>query len=133
MMGARFLNCFGNSLRLYSKNFSGHVIIGAKESKGLEVKHLDEYRIVYKNHARIRMIQRNISEDEIVHTIKCGTIIKEYPDDTPFPSVLLLCWYGVRPVHVVVAIDNVEKIQFIVIAYEPNPDEWEENFKRRKR
>jgi len=78
------------------------------------------------------MIQRNISEDEIVHTIKCGTIIKEYLDDTPFPSVLLLCWYGARPLHVVVAVDHVEKIHFVVTTYEPNSDEWEDNFKRRK-
>jgi len=93
---------------------------------------LDEYRIVYKNHVRIRMIQRNISEEEVVHTIRWGAIIKEYPDDTPYSSILLLCWYGVRPLHVVVAIDNLEKIQFIVTAYEPNSDEWEDDFKRRK-
>jgi hypothetical protein len=78
------------------------------------------------------MIQRNISEGEIVHTIKYGAIIKEYPDDTPFPSILLLCWYGIRPLHVVIAIDNVEKILFIVTTYEPNSDEWEDNFRRRK-
>jgi hypothetical protein len=96
------------------------------------VECLDEYHIVYKNHARIRMIQRNISEDEVVHAIRWGVIIKQYADDTPYPSILLLCWYGKRPLHVVVAIDHVEKVHFIVTTYEPNSDEWEDDFKRRR-
>jgi len=78
------------------------------------------------------MHQRNICEEEIVHTIKFGIVIKKYLDDTPYPSTLLLCWYGERPLHVVIATDEVEKLQFIVTAYEPNPHEWEDDFKRRK-
>jgi len=52
---------------------------------------LDEYRIVYTDHASDMMRERRISEEEIFHVITYGIVIKEYLDDIPYPSVLLLC------------------------------------------
>jgi hypothetical protein len=59
--------------------------------------------------------------------------VEDYPDDTPYPSRLVLGWSSSRPIHVVVA-DNVDEQENIVITvYEPDLLEWEPDFKRRKK
>lgn len=89
-------------------------------------------RSVFRVHAIQRMYQRNISEQEVRHAIDTGQTVEDYPDDTPYPSRLVLGWSGQRPIHVVVA-NNVDDQENIVItAYEPDPTEWEPDFKRRK-
>jgi len=89
-------------------------------------------RLVFRVHAIQRMYQRVISEAEVRHAIATGETVEDYPDDTPYPSRLVLGWNGRRPIHVVVA-DNVDEEENIVITvYEPDPLEWEPDFKRRK-
>jgi hypothetical protein len=79
------------------------------------------------------MYQRAISEVEVRYVIETGETVEDYPDDTPYPSRLVLGWSDSRPIHVVVA-DNVDDQENIVITvYEPDLTEWERDFKRRKR
>ena len=90
-------------------------------------------RLVFRVHAIQRMYQRGVSEAEVRHVISTGEMIEEYPDDTPYPSRLVLGWYGSRPLHVVVA-DNVDDQENVVITvYEPDPNEWEPDWKRRRK
>lgn len=65
--------------------------------------------------------------------MSCGEVIADYPDDTPYPSKLLLGWVDDRPIHVVLAIDGAGSRGFIVTAYEPEASLWDETFRRRKR
>lgn len=59
--------------------------------------------------------------------------IEAYPEDTPYPSHLVLGWCRGRPIHVVVA-DNAETQETIVITvYEPDPRQWEPGFRQRRR
>jgi Domain of unknown function (DUF4258) len=60
-------------------------------------------RLVFRVHAVQRMYQRDISEVVVRHVIATGETIEDYPDDTPYPSRLVLGWNGRRPIHVVVA------------------------------
>jgi hypothetical protein len=71
-------------------------------------------RLVDRVHAIQRMVQRAISEIEARHVIATGEIVEDYPNDTPYPSRLVLGWSGRRPIHVVVA-DNVDDQENIVI------------------
>jgi hypothetical protein len=88
--------------------------------------------LVFRVHAIQRMFQRRLSVDDIHHVLASGEVIEDYPDDTPYPSRLVLGWRGARPIHVVVA-DNAETKETIVItAYEPDPAQWEPGFRRRK-
>ena len=48
------------------------------------------------------------------------------PNDTPYPSRLLLGWAGTRPIHVVAAHSNREII--IITVYEPDPVLWQPGF-----
>ncbi len=97
---------------------------------------MEEYRIpprlVFRVHAVAHMFDRGIIEGEVRETLACGQTIERYPDDTPYPSRLVLGWRAGRPIHVVVA-DNAEHNEMIVITvYEPDPALWEAGFTRRK-
>ena len=89
-------------------------------------------RLVFRVHAVRRMAERNISVDDVRHVLDTGEVIEDYLNDLPYPSRLVLGWRELRPLHVVAA-SNVEDQETIVItAYEPDPDEWQGGFRRRR-
>ena len=89
-------------------------------------------RLVFRIHAIQRMFQRRINIEDVQHILKTGEVIEEYPDDTPYPSRLVLGWSGTRPLHVVVGDNNEDKETIVITVYEPGSNEWEHGFKRRK-
>ncbi len=90
-------------------------------------------KIVFRIHALQRMFERRISEEDARAVIESGEVIEDYPDDKPYPSQLLLGRRDARPIHIVVA-RNVEDGETVVITvYEPDPKQWEADFKRRKK
>jgi hypothetical protein len=93
---------------------------------------MDGYQVVYKQHAFIRMIQRKISKEEVLRALAEGETIRLYPDDTPYPSELILHWSGPRPLHVVVATNVARQEKIVVTVYEPNLNRWEDGFRRKK-
>ena len=84
-------------------------------------------------HATQRMLERNISMEEIEQVVESGEVIEDYPDDEPFPSRLILGVPQNRPLHVVAADETDSDITHVITAYQPNPGQWEDDFKRRKR
>jgi hypothetical protein len=90
------------------------------------------YRLIFRVHAIRRMFQRRISDQEVRHVIETGDTIEAYPEDSPYPSRLVLGWYGSRPLHVVVADNDVDQETIVITVYEPNRDQWEEGFRRRR-
>jgi hypothetical protein len=90
-------------------------------------------RVVFRVHAIQRMYQRVISEVEVRHVIVTGELVEDYPDDIPYPSRLVLGWSGDRPIHVVVADNADDQENIVVTVYEPEPTEWEADFKRRRK
>ncbi|WP_252507568.1 DUF4258 domain-containing protein [Treponema denticola] len=47
-------------------------------------------KYLFSGHVFKRMAERGFSPDTIKNIIKNGVIIKEYPDDTPYPSRLMI-------------------------------------------
>ncbi len=86
--------------------------------------------MVLTQHSRKRFAERGIRVDDIVFALKTGQIIEQYPDDTPFPSCLILGYSGERALHVVVSIDK--ELIYIITAYAPSPEKWEADFKARR-
>lgn len=87
--------------------------------------------IIMTAHVIKRCKERNIDSESIINVIMYGEIIKQYEDDKPFLSCLLLGMsINDRYLHVVVASDNINL--HIITAYYPNTDEWEPDFKTRK-
>jgi len=85
---------------------------------------------IYRTHAIERMAQRDVSTDEVRDVVTDGETIEEYPDDTPYPSRLVVGWSGDRPLHVVVADDEDRRI--VMTVYEPDPDRWSDDFRTRE-
>ncbi len=88
--------------------------------------------VKFSGHAVSQMFQRRISKDEVHDLINECQVIKDYPDDRPYPSKLLLGFPKGRPLHVVLAYDSAHETCIIVTTYEPNPDLWDENYKSRR-
>jgi len=77
------------------------------------------------------MDQRGIFVDDVLFTIMNGIVIEDYPEDKPYPSCLVLCSnVNGRPIHVVVSTDDT--MIFLITAYVPNPEKWNEDFTKRK-
>jgi hypothetical protein len=88
-------------------------------------------QIIYRNHALLRMMQRGVSPDEIRLVIENGEVIESYPDDQPYPSMLVLGWLHSRALHVVVAQNSSADEMVVITVYEPAPDRWLPGFRRR--
>ena len=97
-----------------------------------EVKKLCESTALrWTNHVLIRLLQRNILTDDVVCALFNGEIIEQYPTDYPYPSCLILgTANGNRSLHVVCGLGDGEL--WLITAYYPNSDEWEQDFKSRK-
>jgi hypothetical protein len=88
-----------------------------------------EYRI----HAVRRMFSRDIYEDDVETVLENGEIIERYDKDFPLPSFLINGLTSERkPLHVVAAINHIEKIIVIITAYEPDKSKWSSDFSRRR-
>lgn len=75
------------------------------------------------------MIQRGITVDEVIKVAENGEIIANYPSDKPYPSCLVLYFADSRPIHVVIAIDDLTNNCIIITSYQPNPLLWDTSFK----
>jgi Domain of unknown function (DUF4258) len=87
-------------------------------------------RVLFNRHAITRMFERFISGPQVRKVLQTGEIIEDYPDDTPFPSRLVLGFVENRPLHVVVA-EN-DSTCHIITVYAPELTIWEPDFKTRR-
>ena len=79
----------------------------------------------------VRMYERNIKYSDIKLAIMKGEIIEEYPNELPYPCVLILGYdMTSNPLHVVVGVGdwNIE----IVTVYRPSLERWDVDYKTRK-
>lgn len=95
-------------------------------------KYPDYRHLIFRIHALRQMFQRRISDSDIRELLRIGIIIEEYPDDTPYPSCLVSGMVNSRPLHVVMAYNNVDHEAIVITAYEPDPESWSDNYTRRK-
>ena len=88
-----------------------------------------KYVIAFTHTEKLR--QRRIKAWDIEEAIKTGTIIEEYPHDPRGASCLILGLVAHRPLHVLCGrLDAAEVL--IITAYEPDPEEWEDDWRTRK-
>jgi len=90
-----------------------------------------DVNIAITKHAKNRLSERGISIEDIKNAIKTGEVIRQYEDDKPFPSCLLLgSSMKNEQIHVVASTN--EGYLYIITAYYPNDDEWDQDLKTRK-
>jgi len=93
---------------------------------------MNQRRFVYRVHAVRRMFERGITPNEVANAIESGEVIEEYPTDSPFPSRLILGLVSGRALYVVAADDDQSDLTYVVTVYEPDPDQWTADLRRRK-
>lgn len=82
-------------------------------------------------HSLERLLKRGISQDDVIQAIISGEIIEQYPDDYPHPSCLLLGTTSTgEAIHVVCGRGDNEA--WIITAYHPDPEKWEDDLKTRR-
>lgn len=94
---------------------------------------MDSSAVRFTRHAFERLFEREVHPDAVIRVIRDGEVIASYPDDLPFPSVLILGFEGGNPLHVVVARDPNNGVCFVVTLYPPDPELWSDDFRTRRR
>lgn len=90
-------------------------------------------KILFLPHAVRQMAQpeRMISTTDIKEVISSGEVIEDYLDDARGHSCLMLAFVNDRALHVVCA--PKDDYLVIITAYLPSDQEWEDNYRKRKK
>lgn len=88
--------------------------------------------VQFSRHAMDQIFRRAIPPKAVTHVIKAGEIIKEYSDDTPYPSALVLGFWESEPIHVVVAQEAASRGCHVVTVYRPDSKIWSHDYKTRR-
>jgi len=95
-------------------------------------KYVENSSLRWTSHILERLFQRNIRLDDVKIVLMNCEIIEQYPNDYPFPSCLVLGYTKAgRVLHVVCGSNGVEL--WLITAYFPNPNEWSDDFKQRRK
>lgn len=95
---------------------------------------VQQNRFRISQHATIRRIERGISIGELKRVLLNGEVIERNPKDTPYPSFLVLGWLrSGDPLHVKCSRGTKEPKLRIVTLYEPSDEEWEKDYRIRKK
>lgn len=78
----------------------------------------------------MRLEKRHITRDEILNAVASYEIVEAYPEDKYLPSYLIV---AADSFHILFATDVANDNVRIVTAYRPDPDEWEPDFRRRRK
>lgn len=89
-------------------------------------------KIIYTAHVLTQMFKRDISREDIKHVIRTGVIIKEYPEDKPYSSFLILGYRENRPLHIVYSVNELGN-KIIITAYQPDSSIWNHSFNVKKK
>lgn len=90
-----------------------------------------ENKIIYTAHVLNQMFKRDISRDDIKYILETGIVIREYSEDKPYPSYLILGYREKRPLHIVYSVNKIgDKI--IITAYQPDKEIWNQAFNIKK-
>lgn len=91
--------------------------------------------VLYTTHARQEMLGEElgvIGDSEVFEAIQKGDIIETYPDDEPYPSVLVLGKTSQgRSIHIVCAYSELDQLAIVITVYEPDPSRWIDGRTRR--
>lgn len=88
-------------------------------------------RVRWTYHVMMRLQQRSLSMDMLLHACQSLEIVETYPDDKYLPSYLLRCEWDETVFHAHIATDVSGENIRVVTMYMPHPDEWEDGFRRR--
>lgn len=89
-------------------------------------------KIFWRKHALIRMMERDISRNDVFNAISNGKILETYPDIKPYPGYLIFGQFDGKMLHVVISWDEDANGVYVITVYVPDTDHFQENGKTRK-
>ena len=92
---------------------------------------IESGRVRWRSHALERLLARNLTRSEVFAAVGAGTVIARYADDRPFPSVLVAA-NDPGSLHVVMAFDRTTGYAYVITAYRPDSEHFEEDGKTRR-
>lgn len=92
-----------------------------------------EGRIQWRRHALERMMERGISRERVKAVLMHGEVVASYQDDSPFPRLLIDGRLEDDVLHVVVAFDGIESCCYVITAYRPDLEHFENDLKTRRK
>lgn len=97
-------------------------------------EHLKSGKYEFSFHAFKRTVERNIRESEIREIAENAEIIEDYPEDKYAPSCLVLGFTQLGgPVHIqVTRIETGEDLIKIITIYQPDEEEWINDYSARR-
>lgn len=87
---------------------------------------------VVTEHARIRLIERGITLDDVICCTANGEIIEQYENDKPLPSCLIL-GMAIRGRFIHTVISHDDDFIYLITAYYPDEQRWNSVFKTRRK
>jgi hypothetical protein len=94
---------------------------------------VNEGLILWTYHINMRMKNRFVSRQMIIESVRNYEIIESYPDDKYLPSYLVYSSFQQAIFHVLFGVDVENTNIRVITAYRPNPNEWSQDFKRRRK
>lgn len=99
--------------------------------KDLQALALDIDKFKLTKHTTKRFKERSIKLSYVRNALLNGEIIEQYPNDYPCPSCLVLGFLNdSTPIHACIGLGD--GVLWVITAYFPNINEWENDFKTRK-
>ena len=92
---------------------------------------INEGKLRWTNHIAIRLLQRNITQEDVEMALLNGEIIENYEDDYPYPNCLILGMNKSNE-HLHIVCGSNETELWLITAYYPDRSEWENDLKTRK-
>ena len=92
-----------------------------------------EGQVEWRQHALVRLLERNISMEDVEKIVEKGDIIEQYHPSGGLPSCLIFGKVEDKVYHVVIAWNELEKMAYVVTVYTPNLKHFEEDLKTRRK
>ena len=90
-----------------------------------------ENNVAITHHASLRLLERGITLSDIIEVINNGEIIRQYEDDKPYPSCLVL-GKGKAGISIHTVVSHDGKIMYVITGYYPDPNIWYGNLRVKK-
>ena len=82
-------------------------------------------RVRMTAHARREAEADRLTLEQIYTAVVRGEIVEDYPNDTPYPSCLILGYtLAGQPVHTVWAYNTENQFAVLIAVYRPDPNLW---------
>jgi len=92
-------------------------------------------KVFWSRHAVTELVADDLTRHQIEWALQECELIEDYPVlHRPLPDCLVLGWLTPgEPLHAVIAIDEERGRIFMVTVYRPSEEEWEDDWRTRKK